>query len=114
MLAGWIDTTLADCGTEAAAADAAAADAAAADAVGDATAATAGTGNPWEVRRADAKLFWRFLVSFLRSLVLILKTLSCMLIYILCTSVALTGQSVSVAGKVKILGNGVGSLAYKR
>ena len=98
MLAGWIDTTLADCGTEAAAADAAAA-----DAVGDATAATAGTGNPWEVRRADAKLFWRFLVSFLRSLVLILKTLSCMLIYILCTSVALTGQSVSVAGKVKIL-----------
>ena len=82
MVAGWSDPTLADCGTEAAAADAAAADAAAADAaaadvVGDATAATAGTGNPWEVRRADAKLFWRFLVSFLRSIVLILKTLSC-------------------------------------
>ena len=45
MVAGWSDPTLADCGTEAAAADAAAADAA-----GDATAATAGTGKPWEVR----------------------------------------------------------------
>ena len=52
MLAGWIETTLADCelGTEAAAADTGAADAAAADAAGDATAATAGAGKPWEVR----------------------------------------------------------------
>ena len=70
-------------GTEAAAADAAAADAAAADADGDAAAAAAGvadTGNPWEVRRA--KLFCRFLVSFLISIVPILKTLSCVCEYI--------------------------------
>ena len=88
MVAGWSDPTLADCGTEAAAADAAAADAAAADAAaadadGDAAAAAAGvadTGNSWEVRRA--KLFCRFLVSFLISIVLILKTLSCVCEYI--------------------------------
>ena len=89
MVAGWSDPTLADCGTEAAAADAAAADAdgdadaAAADADGDAAAAAAGvadTGNPWEVRRA--KLFCRFLVSFLISIVPILKTLSCVCEYI--------------------------------
>ena len=82
MVAGWSDPTLADCGTEAAAADAAAADAAAADADGDAAAAAAGvadTGNSWEVRRA--KLFCRFLVSFLIFIVLILKTLSCVCEY---------------------------------
>ena len=64
---------LADCGlrTDAAAAETAGV----ADAAGDA----AGTGNPWEVRRADAKLFWRFFESFLMSMVLMLKALSCKL-----------------------------------
>ena len=41
-------------------------DAAAADTAGVADAAAAG--DPWVVRRADAKVFWRFLESFFLSM----------------------------------------------
>ena len=34
------------------------------------------TGDPWVVRRADAKFFWRFLDSFFLSIELMLEALS--------------------------------------
>ena len=58
-VAGWIEPKVADCGSGY--------DAAAADTAG-VVADAAGTGDPWVVRRADAKFFWRFLDSFFLSM----------------------------------------------
>ena len=85
MLAGWIEPRLADCGLGYATAAAGTADVADAADLADA-------GDPWVVRRADTKLFWRFLVIFFISIELMLKIVSCsMQIYILCTGMALKG-----------------------
>ena len=75
------------------------------------------TGDPWVGRRADAKLFWRFLESFLMSLELMLKALSCIMrIYILCTGMPLKG-AIRECGRKRedlVRENGVGALAYDK